>query len=385
MPEIIAIASGKGGVGKSNISVNLAIRLASQGKKVCLFDADLGLANINILLGLTPYYSLEEVITGEKTLKEIILKNEHGIDIIPGSTGVEALANLDDTRLNKLVKPLSELEDYDYFFFDTSAGISKHVIAFCMASTDIILTIIPEPTSFTDSYSLLKVLHRNGFKNKVCVVINRCKNKQIAEKIFYKFKETVNKYLHIELHYLGAVVEDVRVAAAITAQRPFLDMFPEAPSSACVHGLANQLNRLTQGDGGITMETFWTTFSRRLKDSISVGRSAKKKVEKNIVAKVEPKKESPAPSITDDSELGEFAGLILSAINTIVKNTADISQELGELRKAIAKNNDNIPQKEQEQVEEEKTSEDDPNAITLDFEKFLIKRKSGNNKAEKGT
>ncbi len=137
------------------------------------------------------------------------------VDIIPGSSGIEFMAEQSHTALSKFIEPLSEMDDYDFIFFDTSAGISRHVIAFCLAAGSLILTVIPEPTSFTDSYALIKVLHKNGFKGRIDVVINRCKTKKTARKIYSKFEETVSKYLKINLNYLGTVVEDQQVPEAI--------------------------------------------------------------------------------------------------------------------------------------------------------------------------
>jgi flagellar biosynthesis protein FlhG len=151
MSRIITVTSGKGGVGKTNISVNMALYLASQKYRVCLFDADMGLANIDILLGLYPEYTLEDVLTREKRLQDVIIRDYSGIDIIPGSSGVRKMADPEPGEIDFLMDALSELQDYDFFFFDTSAGISKNVISFCMASPEIILVVTPEPTSWTDA------------------------------------------------------------------------------------------------------------------------------------------------------------------------------------------------------------------------------------------
>ena len=158
MARIITITSGKGGVGKTSISLNLSLSLASKGFKVCLFDADLGLANVNILTGIYPKKDIESVITGLCSLNEIIIKDFQGIDIIPGASGVKKIANLSQTQIGTLISAFLDLEEYDYFIFDTSAGISSQVISFCMASHEIILVATCEPTSLTDAYSMLKVL-----------------------------------------------------------------------------------------------------------------------------------------------------------------------------------------------------------------------------------
>ncbi len=363
MPKIIAITSGKGGVGKTNISVNLAVRLARLNHKVCLFDADLGLANINILLGLTPEHTLEDVFSGKKRLRDIIIRDINAIDIIPGSSGIEIMAEPSHTEIDEFVRPLSDIDNYDFIFFDTSAGISRHVIAFCMAAGSLILTIIPEPTSFTDSYALIKVLHQNGFKGRIDVVINRCKTTNTARKIFLKFHETVSKYLKVDLNYLGAVVEDPQVSEAVTGQRPFIEMFPGSVSSSCIRDIASQFTDNMQDIGVDTIESFWTSFTRLLKPPSS---------EKTTMHKKE-----PTPQKVNDggyqSPVFDISEKVVTALNALVENTAAITFELGALRKAIEKSD-----KGNVVVDpvEKKIDKNVSPTIQLDFEKFLIKRKT---------
>ncbi|HDZ23313.1 MAG TPA: MinD/ParA family protein, partial [Desulfobacteraceae bacterium] len=154
MSRTVAITSGKGGVGKTNISVNLALSLSRKGHKVCLFDADLGLANINILLGLEPESTLVDVVKGTSTLSDIMMEYE-GVSIIPGSSGVEELAELSASDREMLLQSFESIGDHDFIFFDTSAGVSRDVVAFCLASSEVLLVITPEPTSLTDAYALL--------------------------------------------------------------------------------------------------------------------------------------------------------------------------------------------------------------------------------------
>ncbi|MEI6127929.1 MAG: AAA family ATPase, partial [Pseudomonadota bacterium] len=191
MTRIITVTGGKGGVGKTNISINLALILSKLGSKVCLFDADLGLANINILLGLYPEYDLEDVILSNKSIHDIIIKNYQGIDIIPGSSGVEKLANLSGESLDRLIESFSTIDDYDYFIFDTSAGISRNVISFCLAASDVLLVITPEPTSLTDAYALLKILCFNGFTGSVKIIVNQCRNTSAASAAYTKLRDAV--------------------------------------------------------------------------------------------------------------------------------------------------------------------------------------------------
>ena len=198
MARIITITSGKGGVGKTSISLNLSLALASQGFKVCLFDADLGLANVNILTGIYPKKDLESVIAGQVSLTDIIIKDYQGIDIIPGSSGVEKIADLTRTQTDTLISAFLDLEDYDYFIFDTSAGISSQVLSFCMASHEIILVVTCESTSLTDAYSMLKVLSKYQYDRPVKVVINQVISAKAAQKVYVQLKETVKRFLPIK-------------------------------------------------------------------------------------------------------------------------------------------------------------------------------------------
>ena len=189
MSRIITVTSGKGGVGKTNISVNTALYLASQGYSTCLFDADMGLANVDILLGHYPEFTLEDVLMGNKSIKDIIIKMPSGLDIIPGGSGVKMLADHESGQMENIVESLSELEEYDFFIFDTSAGISKNVISFCLTSPEIVLVITPEPTSITDAYALLKILTLNKIDSTVMIAINQCMSMEVANKLYSKFKQ----------------------------------------------------------------------------------------------------------------------------------------------------------------------------------------------------
>jgi len=255
----IAVTSGKGGVGKTNFSVNLALQLALLGKKVCIFDADLGLANINILLGLGSEYDLEDVISNGRRLEDIIIRDFHGIDVIPGSSGVERIARLGEQEVDQLISSFSDLWAYDFLLIDTSAGVNGSIIAFCLASSDIVLMITPEPTSLTDAYALLKILTLNGYRGTARIVVNQCGNPKIASGIYRKFKETVRKYLPIDLALLGVIVTDPTVEEAVRRQEPFLLFSPDSNASKCMRHLTERLLNHSQADlESCGIEPFWS-------------------------------------------------------------------------------------------------------------------------------
>lgn len=265
MTRIITVTSGKGGVGKTNLSANLAVQLSMQGRRACIFDADLGLANINILFGLYPEKTIEDVITGATTLSHIAIKNQHGIDIIPGSSGVESIANCEAPQIERLIASFAALPTYDFLFFDTAAGVSRMVVSFCLAAGEIILVVTPEPTSLTDSYALLKILCANGLKSPVRVVINHCKDTTAARQTYARFRDVTKKYLPVDLQPLGFIVEDPKISFAVKRQQPFIHLYPDALASKCIKAIANNLVQLPQDAfaAAPTVASFWKQFVTR--------------------------------------------------------------------------------------------------------------------------
>jgi flagellar biosynthesis protein FlhG len=258
MSRIITVTSGKGGVGKTNLSVNLALYLADEGYRTCLFDADMGLANVDILLGLYPDLSLEDVILERKGIDEIIIKDFMGIDIVPGSSGIQRMADPGPEELNLLISALSELEDYDFLIVDTSAGISKSVISFCMASSEIMLVVTSEPTSLTDAYSLLKVLTLNGFNGSVMVAVNQCKSIEISGMIFSKFKAAVEKYLPLKILPAGTILADEHIPDSVKKQKPFISLFPNSDAAKGVKNIGRHLIKRDRSEfDEYAPEAFW--------------------------------------------------------------------------------------------------------------------------------
>ncbi|BCO30326.1 hypothetical protein TspCOW1_04290 [Thiohalobacter sp. COW1] len=263
MTRVITISSGKGGVGKTFVAVNLAVEAARRGLKVCLFDADLGLANVDILLKLQPERTLVDVIEGRCALRDILLSTEYGVDVVPGSSGVDVMANLPPARLQPLQSQFEVLKDYDLVLFDTSSGIGRGVMSIILASPEVCLVITPEPTSLTDAYGMIKLLYRDGFTGRLSVIVNNARTHALAEHTFERFREVARVYLQRSLPLQGVVPYDSRVGEAIRMQRPFLAHAPDAPAARRLGELAE---RLLTSPAPVTdgIDEFWQHYLARL-------------------------------------------------------------------------------------------------------------------------
>lgn len=244
--KIITISSGKGGVGKTCTSVNLAILLSQQGYKVCLFDADANLANVNIMLKLVPDFTLHHVISGQKSLSDITLKKA-GIHIIPGASGLTDFISLTAEQQQRLLSTMRELKNkYDYLLIDNPAGINENVLSYVKFSDHGIIVISPEPTSLTDAFALVRVLQKRGNKKILNVIVNNAPNEAYAHKIFKRFLAAVEKHIGCELNYLGCVVSDEKVSASVCLQNPVVLEFPTAPSARNYNALSRKLSSLKE-------------------------------------------------------------------------------------------------------------------------------------------
>jgi flagellar biosynthesis protein FlhG len=300
MARTITVTSGKGGVGKTNISVNLALQLAASGYRVCLFDADLGPANINMLLNLHPEYNLEDVIQKQRHLQDIIIRNFKGIDIIPGSSGVEQMADLDKSQVDRLTQEFMTLDEYDFLIFDTSAGISKNVIAFCLAVTEILLIITPEPVSQTDGYSLLKILSLNGYGGAIKIIVSQCKDIPSAKLAFSKFRETVEQYLKRDVTPLGSVLQDEKFLQAMKAQQALVDLYPDCTAAKCIGHLArNLIEQQSREAESCVLDLFWKKFFEIFRGPL---KGIQEPYEKDLSERAE-RSESP-----DEKEAQKFKG-----------------------------------------------------------------------------
>ena len=244
--RVITVTSGKGGVGKSNVSINLAVQLKKLGMRVIIFDADFGLANIEVMFGAVPKHNLSDLIYQGKSIREIITMGPMEIGFISGGSGIAGLSNLGRDYINYLVRNLAELDSIsDVIIIDTGAGISDAVLEFLVASGEILLVMTPEPASLTDSYSLLKALSRHPMYNRdmtaVKVVANKVSGPEEGRQIFGKLSAVVSKYLKMPLQYLGYVPEDPQLMKAVMQQTPISIENPKAKSSLAFENIANSL------------------------------------------------------------------------------------------------------------------------------------------------
>src|SRR6266568_131899 len=240
--RVIAVSSGKGGVGKSNMVVNLAISLAKLGKRVLVIDADLGVGNIDVLLGLSPTYNLNHVLSGERSLSEIILRGPSGITLVPAGSGVQEYTSLGQSERMRLLDELDSLdENFDIAIIDTEGGISENVTYFNTAAQEIVVVASPEPTSITDVYALIKLLATRYNERYFKVLVNMVNDSSDALDVFARLSNVTSRFLDISLDYLGCVLWDDKLVESVKRQRAVCDLFQEASSSRCFDNLARRI------------------------------------------------------------------------------------------------------------------------------------------------
>ncbi len=238
----IAITSGKGGVGKTNVTTNLGIALAKAGKKVCVFDADTSLANINILLKQTPQFTLEHFLREQMSIQDILLDGPSGLKVVPSATGITDFVLLTAEQQDRLIAALEQLErEFDYILIDTAAGIGDSVIRFIQSAQYSVVVISPEPTSLTDAFSLIKVLKRRNHKQPVYILVNMANNYAHSMEVFKRFAHAVNKYIDTKVRYLGYIPSDKAIRDSVASQSPVVLSAPDSPAGRCINLLANIL------------------------------------------------------------------------------------------------------------------------------------------------
>lgn len=250
-PRVICVSSGKGGVGKSNFTLNTALSIRRRGKRVVVIDADLGLANIEILIGLLPKYSLLDVVEQNRSIGEVIAQGPEGIEIISGASGIQRMSELSGEQLGRLLKLFAQLKERaDYILIDTGAGISKSVISFAEAAHELILITTPEPPAIADAYALVKVLLEKQKDKKIRLVINRVSDEKEAGEVFRKLNSVSERFLDKELDYLGYVCSDENVSKAVRSQRPFYLAYPKTRASANIDKISMSLLEMKTEEKG---------------------------------------------------------------------------------------------------------------------------------------
>ncbi|NDI33371.1 MinD/ParA family protein [Chengkuizengella sediminis] len=230
--RVITVTSGKGGVGKSNLTLNLALALQLKGYKVLIFDADIGMANIDVLMGVTPKYNLYHLLKREKNIKEIITKGVHDLQIIAGGSGIQELLNLSQVDLDYFAYEASKLlGSVDYIIFDTGAGLTQQSMNLMMSSHETIVVTTPEPTSITDAYSIIKMVHSLNQQIQFRMIINRVTTQKEGRFTSEKISLVARQFLGLELSTLGYIGEDVNISKAVKKQTPFLTAYPNTSAS----------------------------------------------------------------------------------------------------------------------------------------------------------
>lgn len=250
-PRIMTISSGKGGVGKTNIAINLAIAFAETGKKVVVMDADLGLANVNVILGIIPKYNLYHVIKKQKKLREIIVDTQYGIQIVAGASGFSQLANLNEEEREAFVEGLKDLSYADYIIIDTAAGVSQNVLTFLKGADDAIIITTPEPTAITDAYGIIKSItteSNNGPSIKL--VVNRVRTVMEGKKVAERVINIAGQFLNVKVNNIGFIFEDSVVQRAVIKQDPFYRSAPNSKAALSIKHLMTRLANVEYAESG---------------------------------------------------------------------------------------------------------------------------------------
>jgi len=250
--RIIAVTSGKGGVGKTNLSINIAIAYSQLGKKVLVLDADLGLANVNVAMGVIPKHNLYHVIRKQKEMKDIIVDTPYGIQIVAGASGFSRIANLSEDERQHFVSEFTALSDADIIIIDTSAGVGSNVLAFVGAADDAVIITTPEPTAITDAYGIIKTIsvEIDDLDMGIKLVVNRVSSVTEAKRVAQRVVDIAGQFLNVKLDYLGFVYEDPTVQAAVRKQQPFFVVDQYGRASQCIQHIVGRLENVDFKEGG---------------------------------------------------------------------------------------------------------------------------------------
>ena len=243
--NVVAVSSGKGGVGKTSLTVNLAVALAATGKKVLVCDGDLGLANVDITLGLKPEFDLHHVLSGERTLDQIVIEGPQGVGVIPAASGISKMLELSHAQRLEMGLAFTELSrQYDVVLLDTAAGIGQDVISFLSGAHQVIVVVCDEPTSLTDAYALIKVSATERRVSRFQIVANKVKGAAHGIQVYKKLLNATDQFLDVNLSYLGAVPADQRMLESIKERTPVVNLYPRSQASVAIREIAHNLEKL---------------------------------------------------------------------------------------------------------------------------------------------
>lgn len=249
--RVIAVSSGKGGVGKTNLAINLALAYAQLGKKVIVMDADLGLANVNVVLGIIPRYNLYHLIRKQKKMSEIIQDTSYGIQIVAGASGFSKIANLSADERDGIITELSALSQADVLIVDTGAGVSNNVLSFIASADDALIVTTPEPTAITDAYGIIKIIATeiDNINIGLKLIVNRVKSAVEGKRVAERVINIAGQFLNLKVDYLGFVYDDILVHNSVVRQKPFIIVDPKAKPSICIKHIAGRLENIEYKEG----------------------------------------------------------------------------------------------------------------------------------------
>ena len=259
---VLAIASGKGGVGKTNIAANLALCMAASGRKIVLIDADWGLANLDVIMGINSRYNIADVLEDKKNIEQIVHNSHDNIDVVCGASGLESLADLNQFQQNRLLKELEKLQsNADMIIIDTAAGIGKSVAAFCLSADRTLVVTTPDPAAITDAYAMIKVLASNGYRGQISLAVNMADSARQADNIFNQVANVVRRFLSVELHRAGSVLKDERLVTAVRNRQPVVQAYPKSAAALSLAAMAAKLGKTcrpyAQGEGFFRKVANW--------------------------------------------------------------------------------------------------------------------------------
>lgn len=255
-PRVIAVSSGKGGVGKTNTVINLSLALSRLNRRVMLLDADMGLANVDVLLGLTPAYTLEHVLDGSRDVSEVVVQGPLGLRILPSASGISEMSELTLEEQTRLFTELSRIdEDIDYLFIDTGAGISSNVLRFNATADEVCVVVNPEPTSLTDAYALIKILSGKYGVTRFGLVANQATSEPDGREVFERLQRACTQFIQVPLEYLGCVPFDPSIRKAVRRQRALMDIYPYAPAAKAITRIAARMDRAFGSPSGKNLQS----------------------------------------------------------------------------------------------------------------------------------